>query len=184
MSGSKMALETERLLLRPFVEDDWRAVHGYAADLEVCRYMPWGPSTEESTREFIKSAIANQDEKPRISFPFAVILKPEQTLIGGSGIHISSRGDREGWIGYCINRRHWGQGYGTEAAEALVGFGFKQLDLHRIFATCDPENVASRRVLEKIGMTREGHLRQHKWQKGKWRDSFLYAILENEWRGP
>ena len=107
MSGSKMALETERLLLRPFVEDDWRAVHGYAADLEVCRYMPWGPNTEESTREFIKSAIANQDEKPRISFPFAVILKPEQTLIGGSGIHISSRRDREGWIGYCINRRHW-----------------------------------------------------------------------------
>ena len=184
MGGSKMALETERLLLRPFVEDDWRAVHEYAADPEVCRYMAWGPNTEESTKEFIKSAIANQDERPRISFPFAVVLKATGELVGGCKIHISSRGDRESWIGYCLNRGYWGEGYGTEAAGALLEFGFGKLDLHRIFATCDPENVASARVLEKIGMTREGHLRQHKWQKGKWRDSFLYAILENEWRGP
>ena len=63
---------------------------------------------------------------------------------------------------------------------AIVEFGFSKLGLHRIFGTCDPANTASVRLLEKVGMQREGHLREHKWGKGKWRDSFLYAILEQE----
>ena len=95
---------------------------------------------------------------------------------------MSNPDNPEGWIGYSLNRKFWGQGYATEAAEALVKFGFGQLNLHRIFATCDPFNVASARVLEKAGMQREGHFRQHKWVKGKWRDSLLYAILDCEWR--
>jgi len=72
--------------------------------------------------------------------------------------------------------------YATEAARALLTFGFGQLRLHRIFATCDPANTASARVLEKIGMQREGLLREHEWVKGRWRDSFLYAILDHEWK--
>lgn len=90
--------------------------------------------------------------------------------------------NREGWLGFCLNRHFWGKGYGTETANALLRFGFQQLDLHRIYATCDPSNNASAHVLEKIGMQREGHLREHKWAKGRWRDSLLYAILESEWK--
>ena len=74
------------------------------------------------------------------------------------------------------------KGYASEAAKEIIRFGFEDLNLHRIFATCDPNNIGSAKVLEKIGMKREGRLRQHKWRKGEWRDSFLYSILEQEYK--
>ncbi len=73
--------------------------------------------------------------------------------------------------------------WGPNSEEALLAFGFGDIALHRIFSRCDPENVASARVLEKIGMQQEGRLRQHERVRGKWRDSYVYAILEEEW-GP
>jgi RimJ/RimL family protein N-acetyltransferase len=95
---------------------------------------------------------------------------------------VSDPENREGWIGYCLNRDFWGKGYGTEVARALITFGFEQLNLHRIYATCDPQNTASAHVLEKAGMQREGHLRERKWVKGRWRDFLLYAVLDREWK--
>ncbi len=177
----RLWLTTDRLLLRDFDELDWQALHEYACDPEVVRHMEWGPNTEEESRDFIRWAIAYQKEQRRRNYELAVVLKTEDRLIGGCGIHVSEPDSREGFIGYCFNRLFWGQGYATEAARALLEFGFNQLGLHRIFATCDPENIASAHVLEKIGMQREGHLREHKWAKGKWRDSLLYAVLEQEW---
>ncbi len=177
-----MSLVTDRLVLREFEGLDWKEVHKYASDPEVVRYMEWGPNTEVETRAFIQRAIGYQQEHPRRNHELAVVLKAGNPLIGGCGIHISNRDNREGWIGYCVNRNFWGEGYATEAARALLTFGFGQGGLHRIFATCDPANVASIRVLEKIGMLHEGRLRQHKLSKGRWRDSFLYAILEQDWK--
>jgi ribosomal-protein-alanine N-acetyltransferase len=86
-----------------------------------------------------------------------------------------------GEILYLLNRQYWGHGYATEAVRAVLGFGFRELGLHRVYATCRPANVASSRVMEKVGMQREGHLRRHRWMKGAWHDSLLYAILEDEW---
>jgi ribosomal-protein-alanine N-acetyltransferase len=177
-----LPLQTERLTLRDFKEDDWIEVQRYAADPEVVRYMEWGPNSEAQTREFIERIRAQQQDEPRHDFELAVTLRADGRLIGGCGFHVSNPHDREGWIGYVFSRDNWGQGYATEAARALLAVGFGQCDLHRIFATCDPRNIASARVLEKIGMRHEGHLREHTWQKGSWRDSLLYAILEEEFR--
>ncbi len=94
---------------------------------------------------------------------------------------MSNPGAREGDIGYVLDQRFWGQGYGMEAAGRLLRFGFGELGLHRIFAICDPRNVGSIRVLEKIGMQREGRLREHMLVRGEWCDSLVYAILEGEW---
>jgi len=173
-------LKTNRLVLREFNELDWQAVHEYASDPQVVRYMPWGPNAKKESQGFIQRVIARQQEKPRRNYEFAVALKTEDRLIGSCGINISNPGDQEGWIGYCFNRHFWGQGYATEATRALLCFVFSQLKLHRIFATCDTKNIASARVLEKIGMQREGHLREYKWVRGRWRDSFLYAVLDRE----
>jgi len=175
-------IQTSRLLLRDLQESDWQAVHAYASDPEVVRYMEWGPNTEAETTNFIQQSIAGRNEEPRRNYTLAVVLKAENQLIGGCGIHVSAPDSREGWIGYCLNRRFWGQGYATETAKALLAFGFGHLNLHRIFATCDPGNIGSVRILEKIGMQRERHLRESKWAKGKWRDSLLYAILDYEWK--
>jgi len=175
-------IRTKRLVLRDFEKADWKAAHSYGCDPEVVRYMDWGPNTEKDTKEFIQRAMTHQKEKPRGMYTLAIVLEPENKLIGGCGIYVSSPENREGWIGYCLNRSFWRQGYATETAKALIKFGFDQLNLHRIFATCDPANIASAHVLEKIGMQREGRFREHKWAKGKWRDFLLYAILDHEWK--
>lgn len=174
-------INTERLVLREFNEVDWRAVHRYASDPEVVRYMDWGPNTEEETRAFVSRALTHQKEKPRRKYTLAIALKEEPELIGSCDLDVANLENKEGWIGYCLNRQFWGKGYTTETAEALLEFGFQRLGLHRIFATVDPDNIPSIHVLEKIGMQREGHLREHKWVKAKWRDSLLYATLESEW---
>jgi len=178
---SGLALRTKRLLLRDFREEDWESVHVYASDPEVVKYMPWGPNTEEATKDFVKQAMKWEEERPRMHIELAVILKADDSLIGGCGLNLSSSQNREGSIGYCFNRIYWHAGLATEAAETLVLYGFEQLGLHRIWATCDPDNGASARVLEKVGMKREAQLRENKWMRGKWRDSVIYAILDREW---
>jgi RimJ/RimL family protein N-acetyltransferase len=175
-----VTLETERLILREFEENDRQAIQEYASDPEVVRYIGWGPNTEKDTQEFLQRAFDRQREQPRTEYELAVVLKAENRLIGGGGIYINPD-HKEAELGYTLNRRFWGQGYATEAARAFVAFGFEELGLHRVYATCDPANTASARVMEKIDMQREGHLREHRWMKGRWRDSYLYAILEQEW---
>ncbi len=177
-----MELRTERLLLRDFVEADWPAVHEYARDLLVVRFMPWGPNEEEDTRAFVARAVASACEEPRRAYELAVTLLDGGRLIGACGLHHSNPAGRSGWIGYCYARAFWGHGYATEAARAVVGFGFRELSLHRVWATCDPDNRASARVLEKVGMQREGRLREDTNIRGRWRDSLVYGVLEGEWQ--
>jgi ribosomal-protein-alanine N-acetyltransferase len=156
-------------------------VHRYASDPEAVRYVGWGPNSKEDTKNFMQRVIASQKEEPRSDFELAVALKEQNTLIGGCRISISDARHREGFIGYILNRDFWRQGYATELAQALLAFGFEKLGLHRIFATCDIENKTSAHVLKKIGMQREGRLREHRLQGKNWRDQFLYAVLDHEW---
>lgn len=178
-----LTIKTPRLVLRNFREDDWSAVHEYAADLDVVRYMPWGPNSEKETRSFIERAIASSVADPRTSFEFAITRADTGKLIGGCGIRVASRAHRSADMGYCLRKDTWGLGYATEAAAAILEFGFDVLGSHRVFATCDTENRASARVLEKLGMRREAHFREDTRIHGRWRDSYLYAVLEQEWRG-
>jgi RimJ/RimL family protein N-acetyltransferase len=175
-------LKTERLVLREFKEDDWQAVHEYASDPEVVKHMPFGPNTVEDTRAFIDCALGYQFEKPRHHFELAVTLRDGGRLLGGCGIRFTNAADLEASMGYCLHRHFWGNGYATEAGQALLALGFDGLGAHRVFAICAPENVASTRVLIKLGMQREGLLRENMRIADRWRDSFLYAILEHEWR--
>jgi RimJ/RimL family protein N-acetyltransferase len=85
-------------------------------------------------------------------------------------------------MGYELDPNYWGKGYATEAATAVLNFGFAELKVHRIGANAVAENTASLRVLEKIGMQYEGRLRENKWMKDRWWDTVLYGILEYEWR--
>jgi ribosomal-protein-alanine N-acetyltransferase len=176
----QLPLETERLVLREFVHGDLAAVHCYASDPEVVRYMSWGPNTEQDTRDAVRRWLEQRAEKARRNFTLAIVLRDGGQLIGACSIRVSDPEGGSAHIGYCLNREYWGRGYATEAARALVKFGFEQLGLHRIFAKCDTQNLASARVLENAGMLREGHLRQDRMLRGEWRDSYLYAVLEQE----
>jgi RimJ/RimL family protein N-acetyltransferase len=174
-------IETERLRLRDFRREDWKSVHEYAVDPEVFGYMPWGPNSEDETREFVERAIASSLEEPRLKFELAITLKEDGRLLGGGGIRAADERLQTADMGYCLRRDAWGKGVGTEAARGLIGFGFERLGVHRIWATCDTENARSARVLEKAGMTLEGTMRDDTWLRGRWRSSRLYAILRTEW---
>jgi ribosomal-protein-alanine N-acetyltransferase len=174
-------LQTERLLLRPFAESDWQAAHAMLSDPEVIRYVPAGTSSEEETREHVLTLInEHQADPPR--YNFAIVLRSEGVCIGICFLEMRVEEPRQANLGYLLSQHYWGRGYATEAARAVISYGFQKLGLHRVYATCRPANVASIRVMEKLGMRREAHFRQHRWMKGAWQDSYLYAILDHEWK--
>jgi RimJ/RimL family protein N-acetyltransferase len=174
-------LRLDRLRLREWREGDWAQAHVYAADPEVVRYLDWGPNTEEETRAYLRFAREASEASPRTQYHLAVARADGDEVVGGCRLSIESPEHREGSIGYSLARAHWGRGYATELAGGLLRLGFEALGLHRIWAIVEPENIASARVLEKLGMQREGRLRDHRYAKGRWRDSVLYAILAPEW---
>lgn len=174
-------IETPRLLLREFRLADELDIHEYASDPEVVRLMIWGPNTPELTRAFLARTLEEQKEWPRNSVGLAIELKDERRMIGSIGLRIKDEPNRTADIGYVLARRYWGRGYMPEAARAIVDAAFRRAGLHRVWATCDPRNRASYRVMEKIGMRREAHFRKNAFEKNEWRDSYLYAILAEDW---
>ena len=177
-----MILTTRRLVLREFEEEDWSAVLAYQSDSLYLRYYHWTQRTEQDVLEFVRMFIAHREEEPRTKFQLAITLASDGQLIGNCGIRMKTPGAQEADIGYELNPRYWGIGYATEAASELLAFGFRDLELHRIWAWCIAENAASARVLEKIGMRQEGRLREQEWMQGRWWDTLLYAMLDHEWQ--
>ncbi|MGH2614970.1 MAG: GNAT family N-acetyltransferase [Thermomicrobiales bacterium] len=174
-------LKTERLILRELQETDWQALHAIESLPEVARFQSFEPRTVAESRAYIRDAIRGAADSPRLTYDLAVVLADEDRLIGRCGLGISESEPREAVLWYTLHPDQWGRGYTTEAARAVVNFGFRELRLHRIWADCDPANIASWRVLEKLGLRREGHLRENAWINGEWVDSFIYAILDREW---
>lgn len=177
-----MILKTQRLLLREFEENDWQALLAYQLDPLYLRYNPWYSRTEEDVRQFVQRFILWSQERPRRKFQFAFVLQAEQRVIGNGGIRMKTAQSWEADLGYELDSRYWHHGYATEAAQALLRFGFEELRLHRIWAHCIAENTGSAHVLEKIGMRREGWFRENEWMKDRWWDTLQYAMLDYEWR--
>jgi len=164
-----------RISLRRYRIDDIPAVHAYATDPEVYRFVEWGPNTPEQTRAWVEWSITC-DSGPR--WAFAIERIADGALIGSIELVVDDETHRRGSFGYVLARHAWGQGYATEAAAAMLTFGFDEVGLHKISATCDPENIGSSRVLQKIGMRQEGQLQDHLLVRGQWRDRLLYAAAQ------
>jgi len=178
-----VSIETERLLLREFLPRDLDRIHAYASDPEVVKFMIWGPNASlEETADNLASRWSRANENPRLDYDLAIELKDEGMLVGAGGFRIRSERSRSAELGYVLLRSRWGNGYMPEAMQAMFRFGFDDLALHRMWATTDVRNERSRRVLEKLGMRREALLKQDELRQGQWTDSYLYALLEEEWR--
>ncbi|MGI5347975.1 GNAT family N-acetyltransferase [Streptomyces sp. CA-250714] len=160
---------------------DWRAVHSWASLAQVCRFQAWGPNTEEQTRDFVAAAVDAWAYSPQERFAYTA--RVEGAVVGMGELHVRSRGHRQGEISYAVHPRVWGQGVGTAIGQELLARGFEDLRLHRIHATCDPRNLGSARVLGKLGMTWEGRHRHTALIRDGWRDSEVFSVLEDEWRG-
>ena len=180
MAGQPL-IKTERLLLRPFEAQDAPAVQRLIGDPRVLSTLVRVPDPydEGMARQWIATradALARGE-----SVNFAVTLRGPGELIGGIGL-LFRLPDARASLGYWIARAHWGNGYATEAARAVVARGFEEWNLHRIHADHLVRNPASGRVMQKIGMTREGRLRRHVIKRGVFEDVEVYGILRDEFR--
>jgi len=151
-------VETERLRLRWQRESDAEQMFTrYASDPEVTRYLTWGPhQSAEETLAFLRQRQAEQP--PGHTFNWLVFPKDGGPLIGSIGCRVNNHTVE---FGYCLARDAWGKGYASEAAQAMVSVWLDEPTIWRVQAFCDPVNVASVRVLEKAGLTREGTLRKY-----------------------
>jgi RimJ/RimL family protein N-acetyltransferase len=176
-------IETERLRLRPFSEDDLDAVFSYQSRPDVVRYLYWEPRT----RQEVRGALATKIESRAIRsegdvLALAVELKRTGQVIGDVILALTSDAHRTAELGYVIHPDHHGNGYAGEAGRVLLRLAFEDLRLHRVVAGLEARNTASARVLEKLGMRREAHFVENEFVKGEWQSAIEYAILAREWR--
>ncbi len=178
-----MRLETERLVLRDFVIEDWPTVLAYQRDPRYNRYYPdrWVDRSDDEVRAFVQRLIDCQHESPRRTFQLAITLPETGAVIGNCGVRRKPGTEWDAEIGYELNPEHWGRGYATEVARTMVAFGFDELGLHRVSARCIADNLASANVLRKVGMRLEGRIREHEHFQGRWWDSLDFGLLEAEW---
>ena len=173
----------ERVVLRRFRPADLDSFVAYRSIDQVARYQSWeAPYSRAAGQRFISELTASHPDNAGEWFQFAVALGGTGELIGDCAARPQADDLRQVEIGFTIAPAHQGRGYATEAVRSLIGYLFGARCKHRVSASSDERNLASIRVLERIGMRREGHLRESSWAKGEWTDDLLYAILDREWR--
>lgn len=181
-----LRLETERLVLRPLGTGDFEAYYSYTSVPENMVYTIFGPFTPEEARKFLEMYENWWKEDPPRVYEFAITLKKENgKMIGNCGLYMDDEKRATAMLGWYIHRDYWNQGYATEAVKALLKFGFEDLELHRIHAECNTDNIASARVMEKVGMRREGHFIKNRFDRvgdrKMWYSEFFYGILREEY---
>lgn len=182
MFAPEWPIETERLLLRPFATRDLEALYEIHSDEAVARYLYNEARTRQQVEELLERKISGSVLSGEGQWLSAAVVSPgSDELVGDVSLLWASEAHRQGEIGFIIHPRHHGHGYATEAARPLLAFAFETLGLHRVVGRAEARNVASARVLEKLGMRREAHLVENEWVKGEWQSEVIYAMLVREW---
>jgi RimJ/RimL family protein N-acetyltransferase len=173
--------ETKRLILRRFTARDAEAFLAYRNDPRIAQYQSWEGCTAEEATEFVHRQATRQFGVPGEWLQIAVALKESDQLIGDCAVRIHPQEPRQATIGVTFAQAYQKRGYAVEALSGLLDCLFARAKLHRVVADTDPKNTAAWRLMERLGLRREGHLHQSLWFKGDWADEFLYAILREEW---
>jgi RimJ/RimL family protein N-acetyltransferase len=175
-----VTLATERLLLRWMDERDVAAHYAVFSDPQVTRYWSRGPWTDiAQSAEAIAATMAAYADGSGLRL--GIELRTTGELIGNVSLHHFVDASRRCEIGYALGSKHWGQGYVTEALEAMIRHGFDTLGLNRIEADIDPRNIGSARVLEKLGFRKEGHMPERWIVGGETADTAFYGLLRRYW---
>lgn len=183
--GAPIRLTAERLILRDFVRRDFRHALAYRSDPEVARYMlTHRPEIRELTMRWLRRTILEGQRRPRTHYTLAIEVRGEGRVIGQIGIGPGDDYPEPGelGVGYMLARSAWGGGYATEAARAMVDFGFRELGARLVSAWCSAANPASARVLEKAGL-RLALREEGVWPKtGERMVSLKYSLSREAWQ--
>lgn len=174
-----MELTTPRLVLRDFEASDVSGPLPRGLREKDPPVQPFDYRDPQGLRDQIAVALEHAREEPRRTWDLAVVLRENGELIGRAGAQRSLTEPREALIWFVSDPTTWNQGYLTEGARALLGFCFRQLKLHRVWGECNPKNAGAVKVMETLGLRREGHLIENAWLDG-WQDTAIYALLERE----
>ena len=170
-----MPIESQRLIIRCFAQDDEAAVAGYLTEPTVMTFVEGGAIAPAEVSSWIRANSGIDAHE------FAIAIKETGQVVGHLILHtwFAAETYELGWVIAPMYQR---RGYGSEAAKAAMDYAFSHLMAHRVIATCQPENVASWGVMERIGMRREGHFQACiKRDTGEWWDEYFYATLRHEW---
>lgn len=176
-----MKLTTDRLFLTEITKADIPFIHEMNSFEEVAHFNTIGiPKDLEVTAKMLQDLIEDPYKEVRTQYGWAIRLKETNTFIGEFGMNLAAPRKRRAEVHYSLLPTFWGNGYATEAAKAVLRFGFNELELHRIEAGCAVDNINSIKVLERIGMQREGRHREILPIRGEWQDNYSYAILAHD----
>lgn len=177
-------LETERLIIRDYVENDLYNQHKLFSDKIGMKYLPdLYISTIEEAKHELDMAIDEASKANRIKYFFAIILKEDHSFIGDAGYTVRqiSNAGKVVNLGYFILKEHWGKGYTPEAVEKIIEFAFSKDNVIKIETGCLKENVRSEKIMLKCGMKKEGEIKRHQLYEGQLMDRLIYGLLKEEW---
>jgi ribosomal-protein-alanine N-acetyltransferase len=183
MSLLTPTLHTPRLKLRPFTEGDTDAIFALQSNPRVLHYWdapPWNDRAQAERFIVRSQEMAQEGSGVRLAIERAA----DGIFIGWCGFFKWNPDYRSAGIGYCLDEPAWGQGFATEAAAAVLQWAFDSLDLNRVQSEADTRNIASARVLEKLGFVLEGTLREDCIVNGEVSDTWVYGLLRREWQPP
>ena len=172
---------TERMLLRPYAEDDYAAFADMHGREEVARYLLWEPRDAEASRAALAKHANLTLDNDGDGITLAGFERSTGAFVGEFVLFLRSVEHRSGEVGYILHPDGQGRGLATEGARAMLQLGFEMLKLHRIIGRLDARNEASAAVLAKLGMRREAHFVKNEVVKGEWTDEVVYAVLAEEW---
>lgn len=177
-------LLTERLRITPFRVSDTPLFHAYRNEPETARYQSWSvPYSRKDADDFVLWATDATLDEFSGSCQFAVRLRDTGDLIGDIAILGDLTNGRQAMLGYTLAQRFQGHGYALEACSAMLDHVFSEWRMHRMAADTDPRNLASKRLLERLGFRLEGQMLEcYQDTDGSWLDSHLYALLAREWQ--
>ncbi|RST77214.1 N-acetyltransferase [Siminovitchia acidinfaciens] len=169
-------IQTKRLHLKEVRHTDAKDLHEFLSDGEVRKYIGIPPYTKmEETYKEIEWYDKIFNTKTGIRWGIA--LKDDPTIIGSCGFLNISQSNFRAEIGYELHRSYWRQGIVSEALEAVIKYGFEEMKLNRSEALIEPENVASVKLVERLGFLQEGLLREYEYGAGKFDDLYMYSLL-------
>jgi len=183
LDGQFPRLETERLILRHITSQDAKAIFRLFSNQKVARYLDF-PALK--TMGEARNVVDWCDEiwREGTGMRWGITRQGNETLIGTCGFHNWAPHDSRADIGYDLLPEYWGQGLMREAVSRMIRYGIDELSLHRLQAMVHPENVRSRGLLERLGFTQEGTLREWRAYRGQFWDEICYSLLEQEWEAP